>query len=110
MLGTALGGIPYLVGADTPREPAGTGPAAVASAPAGGESAVGVSALPTGILTGEAGWVVPPDPAALAAALPVAAAGAAALSTAARSRYERTFHPDVVTKRLIDVYAGIARS
>ncbi|SCL22206.1 Glycosyltransferase involved in cell wall bisynthesis [Micromonospora nigra] len=75
VLGTDLGGIPYLVGADDP--------------------------------TGAVGWVVPADPAAMAAALPVAAAGAAALSAPARLRYERTFHPDVVTKRLIDVYAGL---
>ena len=105
VLGTALGGIPYLVGADTPREPAGTGPAAVASAVAGH----GLAPLPTGVVTGTAGWVVPPEPAALAAALPVARAGAAALSAPARLRYEQTFHPDVVTKRLIDIYAGVAR-
>ncbi|SCL15539.1 glycosyltransferase family 4 protein [Micromonospora inyonensis] len=75
VLGTDLGGIPYLVGADDPA--------------------------------GAVGWVVPADPAAMAAALPVAAAGAAALSAPARLRYERTFHPDVVTRRLIDVYAGL---
>ncbi|OKI57975.1 glycosyltransferase family 4 protein [Micromonospora sp. CB01531] len=107
VLGTALGGIPYLVGADTPREPAGTGPAEVASAVAG-ESAG--PAIPDGVQVGEAGWVVAPDPAALAAALPVARAGAARLAPAARARYERTFHPDVVTKRLIDIYADVARS
>lgn len=56
-----------------------------------------------------AGWVVQPDPAALAAALPVARDGAAALAAAARSRYERTFHPDLVTKQLLDVYAAVAR-
>ena len=107
VLGTALGGIPYLVGADTPREPAGTGPAAVASAVAGG----GGSPMPVGIVvTGTAGWVVPPEPAALAAALPVARAGAAALAPAGPARYERTFHPDVVTKRLLDIYAGLART
>ncbi|MGC5331525.1 glycosyltransferase [Micromonospora sp. DT62] len=104
VLGTALGGIPYLVGADAPREPAGTGPAAVATA-APGEGRV---ALPAGVQAGEAGWVVPPEPAAMAAALPVARAGAATLAPAARARYERTFHPDVVTKRLLDVYAGVA--
>ncbi len=135
VLGTALGGIPYLVGADTPREPAGTGPAEVASAfaepgpagtvavpadsrlaSAGSGSARVASAsgdagrppVPSGIESGEAGWVVAPDPAALAAALPVARAGAAALAPAARARYERTFHPDVVTKRLIDIYADVA--
>lgn len=105
VLGTALGGIPYLVGADAPREPAGTGPAAVASAAPGAAQV----ALPTGVVAGEAGWVVPPEPAAMAAALPVARAGAPALSGAARARYERTFHPDVTTKRLIEIYASLAR-
>ncbi|WBB48385.1 glycosyltransferase family 4 protein [Verrucosispora sp. WMMA2044] len=134
VLGTALGGIPYLVGADTPREPAGTGPAVAASAsapavsgavpgssapdsgdrPDAGSSVPGNAAgqrwaVPAGVMTGEAGWVVPPEPAALAAALPMAAAGASALSTAARLRYERNFHPDTVTKRLIDIYAGLRR-
>ena len=104
VLGTALGGIPYLLGADAPREPAGTGPAAVATA-APGEGRV---ALPTGVQAGEAGWVVPPEPAAMAAALPVARAGAARIAPAARARYERTFHPDVVTRQLIDVYAGVS--
>ncbi|MFE9203886.1 glycosyltransferase [Micromonospora sp. NPDC007230] len=107
VLGTALGGIPYLVGADTPREPAGTGPAEVASAVAGDSAG---PAIPDGVQVGEAGWVVAPDPGALAAALPVARAGAARLAPAARARYERTFHPDVVTKRLIDIYADVARS
>ncbi|WBB65874.1 glycosyltransferase [Micromonospora sp. WMMD812] len=106
VLGTALGGIPYLVGADAPREPAGTGPAEVASAVAGD----GGSPMPAGIEAGEAGWVVAPEPAALAAALPIARAGAAALAPAARTRYERTFHPDVVTRQLIDIYAGLSRT
>lgn len=105
VLGTALGGIPYLVGADTPREPAGTGPAEVASAPAAGSDR---PAVPEGIQAGDAGWVVAPEPAALAAALPVALVGAPALAAAARARYERVFHPDVVTKRLIDIYADVA--
>lgn len=104
VLGTALGGIPYLVGADGPREPAGTGPAEVATAAPGD----GHVALPVGVQRGEAGWVVAPEADALAAALPLAAAEATALAPAARSRYERTFHPDVITKRLIDIYAGLA--
>ncbi|WP_435123834.1 glycosyltransferase [Micromonospora tulbaghiae] len=103
VLGTALGGIPYLVGADGPREPAGTGPAEVATAAPGD----GRVALPSGVQRGEAGWVVAPEVEALAAALPLASAEARALAGAARSRYERTFHPDVITKRLIDVYAGL---
>ncbi|MBQ1066984.1 glycosyltransferase family 4 protein [Micromonospora sp. D75] len=104
VLGTALGGIPYLVGADGPREPAGTGPAEVATAAPGD----GLVALPVGVQRGEAGWVVAPEADALAAALPLAAAEATALAPAARSRYERTFHPDVITKRLIDIYADLA--
>ncbi|WP_435055484.1 glycosyltransferase family 4 protein [Micromonospora aurantiaca (nom. illeg.)] len=104
VLGTALGGIPYLVGADGPREPAGTGPAEVATAAPGD----GRVALPSGVQRGEAGWVVAPEVDVLAAALPLAAAEARMLAGAARSRYERTFHPDVITKRLIDIYAGLA--
>ena len=59
MVGTNVGGIPYLIG-------------------------------------GAAGWVVAPEPAALAAALPAARAGAAAVAPAARERYLREFHPDVL--------------
>ncbi|MGX4657756.1 glycosyltransferase [Micromonospora sp. SCSIO 07396] len=110
VLGTALGGIPYLVGADVPHEPAGTGPAAVASAVAGhAPPPAGPPAVPAGLLGGTAGWVVPPDPAALAAALPVARAGAALLSAPARLRYEQTFHPDVVLKRHLAIYASLTR-
>ena len=72
VLGTALGGIPYLLGSAT---------AAV-------------------------GWAVEPDAAALAAALPVARAGAAAVAPAGPRRYLTPFHPDVVTRRLLDVYAS----
>ncbi|TDC32354.1 glycosyltransferase [Micromonospora sp. 15K316] len=114
VLGTALGGIPYLVGADTPRVPAGTGSAQDASAATGSARSVplsgpvsGAPAVPSGIVTGEAGWAVPPEAAALAAALPLARSGATSLASAARSRYERTFHPDVVTSQLIDVYASV---
>ncbi|MFJ1537678.1 glycosyltransferase family 4 protein [Micromonospora chalcea] len=103
VLGTALGGIPYLVGADGPREPAGTGPAEVATAAPGD----GHVALPVGVQRGEAGWVVAPEADALAAALPLAATEAGMLAGPARSRYERTFHPDVITKRLIDIYASL---
>ncbi|MDI6099195.1 glycosyltransferase [Actinoplanes sp. NEAU-A12] len=75
VLGTAVGGIPYMVG-------------------------TGADA---------AGWLAAPDPAALAAALPLARAGAAAAASAARSRYQRHFHPDVLTPRLISVYADMSR-
>jgi glycosyltransferase involved in cell wall biosynthesis len=75
VLGTAVGGIPYLLGVQGPEA--------------------------------AAGWVVEPDPVALAAALPVARTGAAAVGGAARERYLRTFHPDVVTRRLIDIYTDV---
>lgn len=71
VLGTAMGGIPYLIG------------------------------------DGEAGWLARPEPAALAAVLPRAHADAQQRSAVARTRYERTFHPDVVTRKLLDVYAGL---
>jgi glycosyltransferase involved in cell wall biosynthesis len=69
VLGTALGGIPYLV--ET------------------------------------AGWIVAPDRSALAAALPIARENAVELAPAARRRYETTFHPDVVTKQLLDVFNSL---
>jgi glycosyltransferase involved in cell wall biosynthesis len=80
VLGTALGGIPYLIGA---AEQASAG--------------------------GVAGWLVEPDPAALAAALPIALAGAPALAACARARYESTFHPDLLTKQLIEIYEALRR-
>ncbi|WP_213451149.1 glycosyltransferase family 4 protein [Rhizomonospora bruguierae] len=72
VLGTAMGGIPFLIGSDEP-----------------------------------AGWVVPPTAEAMAAALPTARDGAAALVARARTRYERMFHPDAVTRRLLEIYAGL---
>ena len=75
VLGTEVGGIPYLLGTD------GAGAAA--------------------------GWVVKPDAGALAAALPIARDNAAAVAPAARDRYLRAFHPDVVTRQLIDIYRGL---
>jgi glycosyltransferase involved in cell wall biosynthesis len=58
---------------------------------------------------GDAGWVVEPTAAALAAALPRAAREAAGRSVAARARYRTTFHPDVVLGKLLDIYAGVVR-
>ena len=75
VLGTDVGGIPYLLG-------------------------IGAATTP-------AGWAVTPDPAAVAAALPIARHDAAAVAPAARDRYLRAFHPDVVTRQLIGIYAGL---
>jgi glycosyltransferase involved in cell wall biosynthesis len=76
VLGTEVGGIPYMLGVDE----------AVTAA----------------------GWAVKPDPDALAAALPIARADAAAIAPAARDRYVRAFHPDVVTRALIGIYNGLS--
>ena len=58
-------------------------------------------------LVGPAGWTVQPSADALAAALPQARAGAAAMAPLARRRYLTTFHPDVVTARLLAVYDSV---
>ena len=73
VVGTAVGGIPYLLGSDP--------------AP---------------------GWLVDPDPAALAVVLPVARSGAATVAPVARNRYLKAFHPDVLTGRLIEIYTGLS--
>ena len=72
VVGTAVGGIPYLLGTD---------PAA--------------------------GWLVEPDPAALAAVLPVARSEAATVAPTARNRYLQAFHPDDLTGRLIGIYTEL---
>ncbi len=76
VLGTNLGGIPYLVGA-------------------GGATGS----------DGAAGWVVEPRADAFAAGLRFAHVGAAGRATAARRRYEQCFAPPVLIQRLIDIYA-----
>lgn len=61
------------------------------------------------IVTDDVGWVVPPSAAPLADALAVVASSpgiAAAKGAAARQRYDRSYHPDVVTRQLISIYAA----
>ena len=70
VLGTALGGIPYLVG--------------------------------------DAGWTMPATVDGLADGLAVAARDAPKLGATARRLYEEKFTPDVLTKRLIDIYHEVA--
>jgi glycosyltransferase involved in cell wall biosynthesis len=84
-------------------------PTAVIEALAAGRPVLGTAMGGVPYLIGDAGWSVPPAADALAAALPAAHAGAAALSPAARLRYERTFHPDVVTKQLLAIYEDVRR-
>jgi glycosyltransferase involved in cell wall biosynthesis len=68
----------------------------------------GLGGLPW--LVGPAGWTVPPTVEALAAALPVAAGGAATLADRARALYEERYTPAVTTRTLLDVYRDLARS
>ncbi|WP_433212193.1 glycosyltransferase family 4 protein [Dactylosporangium sp. CS-047395] len=58
-------------------------------------------------LAGDAGWVVEPEPTAMAEGLVKAWAGADALAPVARARYETEFAPDVLTERLVGVYREI---
>jgi glycosyltransferase involved in cell wall biosynthesis len=80
VLGTRLGGLPYLVGAD----PGSDGPSG--------------------------GWIVDPDPEALSEGLALARKGAAESSGPARRRYELCFAPSILTARLIEIYEEVASS
>lgn len=84
-------------------------PTVMLEALAAGRPVLGTALGGIPYLVGEAGWVVQPDATALAEALPRARAEAPARSGPARQRYLTTFHPDVVTAQLIDVYRGLAR-
>ena len=84
-------------------------PNVVIEALAGGRPVLGTALGGIPYLVGDAGWVVEPDPDALARALPLARAQAPGRSGTARARYEATFHPDVVTRQLIGVYQGLHR-
>jgi glycosyltransferase involved in cell wall biosynthesis len=76
---------------------------------ANGRPVLGTSLGGSPYLIGEAGWVVEPTAAALAAALPGAVRAAADLSASARRRYLENFHPDVVIQRLLDIYESVVR-
>jgi glycosyltransferase involved in cell wall biosynthesis len=83
VLGTNLGGIPFLMGADAAQ------PSACA------------------------GWVVDPTEGAIADALPLARAEAAARGALARRRYVTALHPDILIDSLLGIYeetiaAGLA--
>lgn len=85
-------------------------PTVVLEALAAGRPVLGsdVGGIPYAV--GNAGWVVPPTAEALAAALPMARAQAPELAAAARHRYETTFRPELAIRKLLDVYASLART
>jgi glycosyltransferase involved in cell wall biosynthesis len=82
-------------------------PTVILEALAAGRPVLGTNLGGIPYLVGDAGWTVPATVDALAAALPVAHAGAAALAPAARNRYTATFTPELVTGRLLDVYRSL---
>jgi len=84
-------------------------PTVVIEALAAGRPVLGTALGGVPYLVGDAGWVVEPSAAALAEALPRARAEARARAAATRTRYETTFHPEVTTKALLDVYASVAK-
>lgn len=84
-------------------------PTVVIEALAAGRPVLGTALGGIPYLVGDAGWVVEPTATALAEALPAARAGAGARVPAARARYRSTFHPDVVTRQLLDVYESVGR-
>jgi glycosyltransferase involved in cell wall biosynthesis len=85
-------------------------PTIVIEALAGGRPVLGTAMGGIPYLVGDCGWLVEPEPAALAAGLKLARDGAAALAGPARARYVDSFSPDLLTRRLIEVYAEVARS
>lgn len=80
VVGTDVGGTPYLLGVDADHDPADTPP----------------------------GWLVEPRAEALADALDAARLTADGLTWQARHRYESVFAPDVLIRRLIETYAELA--
>jgi glycosyltransferase involved in cell wall biosynthesis len=77
---------------------------------ANGRPVLGTAMGGSPYLIDSAGWVVAPTADALAATLPIAVKEAATLSAAARTRYLENFHPEVVTRRLIEIYSTTLRS
>jgi glycosyltransferase involved in cell wall biosynthesis len=84
-------------------------PTVILEALADGRPVLGTDLGGIPYLVGDAGWTVPATVDALASALPAALAGAAARAPLARKRYESTFTPDLLTGRLVEVYAGLTR-
>ena len=83
-------------------------PTVILEALADGRPVLGTDLGGIPYLIGDAGWTVPATVDDLAAALPRAKASASALAPLARKRYESTFTPELITRRLVDVYRALA--
>ncbi len=82
-------------------------PTIILEALAGGRAVLATDLGGMPYLVGPAGWIVPPTVEGLAGGLAQAATSAGALGATARRRYEEQFAPDVLTKRLIEIYTGV---
>jgi glycosyltransferase involved in cell wall biosynthesis len=82
-------------------------PTVILEALAAGRPVLGTALGGIPSLIGPAGWAVPATVDAFAAALPRARAEAAMLAPVARERYLSTFHPDLVTARLLAIYDSL---
>jgi glycosyltransferase involved in cell wall biosynthesis len=84
-------------------------PTVILEALADGRPVLGTDLGGIPYLVGDAGWTVPANVDALAAALPVALTEAPALAPLARKRYESTFTPELITQRLLDIYTELSQ-
>jgi glycosyltransferase involved in cell wall biosynthesis len=84
-------------------------PTIIIEALAGGRPVLATDLGGMPYLVGDAGWIVPPSVDGLASGLLLAAAEAPAYGVAARRRYEEHFTPEVLTKRLIEIYSEVRR-
>ncbi len=75
---------------------------------AGGRPVLGTGMGGIPYIVGDAGWIVEPTADALSAGLKAASASAAVFSATARRRYEQSFAPDVLVRRLVDIYRKVA--